>query len=129
VTVKDRAVALVAPDCDIVERLSLVPPSAQVRGIYFRNIVSQVKRAGHLDAYEEYFPQDRHSALTFYPLTDFLIRVACAGALVVSPERVHEGMFLVTKGNAQAFIESLLGAASVETKLTDRFNGASFIRW
>ncbi len=104
-----RAIALVAPHCDIVERLELVPPSAQVRGVYFRNVVTQLERSGRLLAYREFFPDERHSALVFYPISEFLIRVACAGALVTSPERVHEGMFGITKGNAQAFIETLLG--------------------
>jgi len=105
----DRAIALVAPYCDIVERLELVPPSAQVRGVFFRNVVTQVERRGKLLAYREYFPNDRHGALAFYPIAEFLIRVACAGALVASPEHVHEGMFAISKGNAQAFIETMLG--------------------
>lgn len=105
----DRAIALVAPYCDIVERLDLVPPSAQVRGIYFRSVVSQVERRGKLEAYREYFPDDRHSTLGFYPIADFLVRMACAGALVASPKRTHEGMFAICEGNSQAFIESMLG--------------------
>jgi uncharacterized protein (TIGR02265 family) len=194
----DRAIALVAPYCDIAERLPLVPPSASVRGIYFRNLEKELRRSGKLAAYEEFFPDDKHSALSFYPMTDFLVRQAIAGAIVASPERVHEGMFLVGKGNAISFMESLLGRvmlrmlshdplrvsqqglaarrqsfsyghwelqrrgptcaemiyqneywwiesavagaaagtfeacgiqATLETKLVDRFNGSTFIRW
>jgi uncharacterized protein (TIGR02265 family) len=193
-----RAVELVAPHCDIVERLIVIPPSAQIRGVWFKNVVAQIDRTGFGDAYRQYFSDDHHSALTYYPVADFLVRVACAGALVASPERVHEGMFAITKGHAQAFIETLLGRimlkilsrdpvriseqglaarrqtftyghwelrrhsdrmiemayeneywwiesvvagaaqgtfeacgieAALETKLTDRFNGSTFIRW
>jgi uncharacterized protein (TIGR02265 family) len=105
----DRAIELVAPHCDIVDRLSVIPPSAQTRGVWLKNVEKQVERLGVLDKYREYFPYDRYGALPHYPLSDFLIRLACAGALVTSPERVHEGMFLITKGNAESFMETLLG--------------------
>jgi uncharacterized protein (TIGR02265 family) len=104
-----RALDLVAPHCDIIDRLKLVPPSATVRGIYFRNVESQVERAGHLDAYRVYFEGDRYSSLPYYPLADYMIRIAVAGAIVESPPRVHEGMFAVARGNAATFGQSLLG--------------------
>jgi hypothetical protein len=85
-----RALELVAPHCDIVERLIVIPPSAQVRGVWFKNVVAQIDRTGFGAAYRQYFPDDHHSALTYYPVADFLVRVACAGALAASPERVHE---------------------------------------
>jgi uncharacterized protein (TIGR02265 family) len=105
----DRAIELVAPYCDIVDRLKVVPPSAQTRGVWIRNVEKQVERRGAMAAYRQYFPYDRYGALPHYPLSDFLIRLACAGALVASPERVHEGMFLITKGNAESFMETILG--------------------
>src|SRR5260370_12575544 len=105
------ALDLVAPHCDIVERLELVPPSACCRGIYFRNVEAQVERAGRLGLYRELFGGDRYSALPYYPLTDYLLRIACAGAIVESPERVHEGMFAVARSNAATFAQSLLGRA------------------
>jgi uncharacterized protein (TIGR02265 family) len=105
----DRAIALVAPHCDIVERLAVVPPSAQVRGLYFQSIHAEIEKRGKLLEYEEYFPHDRYSAFPLYPLTELLVRLACAGALVAGPEKVHEGMRLVTKANARAFVDSLLG--------------------
>jgi uncharacterized protein (TIGR02265 family) len=105
----DRAIELVAPHCDIVERLRLVPPSAQMRGVWLKNVEKQVDLHGRAAAYREYFPSDHYSSLSFYPVADMLIRSACAGALVASPERVHQGMALVTKGNAESFMASLLG--------------------
>jgi uncharacterized protein (TIGR02265 family) len=105
----ERAIGLVAPHCDIVERLRVVPPSAQLRGVWIRNVEKQVERVGAMPAYREYFPHDRYSALSYYPMADFLVRLACAGALVTSPERVHDGMFLITKGNAESFMETILG--------------------
>jgi uncharacterized protein (TIGR02265 family) len=104
-----RAIALVAAHCDIEERLPLVPPSAGARGIYFRNIEKHLAARGALEPYREYFPRDHFGALSFHPVSDYIVRVACAGALVASPERVHEGMFAIAKGNARAFIESVLG--------------------
>ncbi len=101
--------ALVAAHCDIEDRLPLVPPSACVRGIYLNAIEKQVAAQGKLEAYRGYFPGDRFGSLSFYPLSTYLVRIACAGALVASPERVHDGMLLLARGNAVAFIESLLG--------------------
>jgi uncharacterized protein (TIGR02265 family) len=104
-----RALELVAAHCDIVERLELVPPSACVRGMFFRNVEAQVERAGRLDEYRAHFDGDRFSALQFYPLGDYLIRLATAGALVESPGRLHDGMFAIARGNATSFAQSLLG--------------------
>lgn len=109
VTPNDRGIALVAPHCDLVERLRLVPPSAQVRGVYIRSIDTQLAMHGQLGAYREIFPDDAHAAMSLYPLADYLVRLACAGALVVAPDRLHEGMFMISKGNAKEFMESLLG--------------------
>jgi len=104
-----RAIALVAPYCDIVERLEVVPPSAQVRGVWLKAIEKQLAKRDRLEVYRGYFPDDRYSALAFYPLADFLVRLACSGAIVVSPERVHAGMSLIMSDNAEAFMDNMLG--------------------
>ncbi len=104
-----RAIALVGQHCDIVDRLTVVPPSAQVRGVWFKTIEKQVGRRGGLELYRQYFPDDRYSALAFYPLADLLVRLACSGAIVLSPERVHEGMSLIMRENAEGFMDTLLG--------------------
>jgi uncharacterized protein (TIGR02265 family) len=101
--------ALVAAHCDIEERLALVPPSACVRGIYFRSIEKQVAAHGMLERYREYFPADRFGSLSFHPVSAYLVRLACAGALIASAERLHDGMSTISKGNAKAFMESVLG--------------------
>lgn len=106
---ESRAIALVASHCDIVERLAVVPPSAQIRGVWFKAIEKQLEKRGRFELYREYFPDDRYSMLSFYPLVDFLERLACSAAFVASPERVQEGMSLVMRGNAEAFMDTLLG--------------------
>jgi uncharacterized protein (TIGR02265 family) len=105
----ERAIAFVAPYCDIVDRLAVVPPSARVRGLYFQSIRSELEKRNKRAEYEEYFPGDHYSAFPFYPLSELLVRLACAGALVAGPREVHEGMRLLNKANARAFIDSLLG--------------------
>ncbi len=99
----------VSPHCDIAARLQAVPPSASVRGIFFRNLETQVERTGRLDAYRLYFPNDHHALLPYYPLTDYLVRLACAGAIVESPARLHAGMFAIARSYSTTFAESLLG--------------------
>jgi uncharacterized protein (TIGR02265 family) len=105
----DRAIAFVAPHCDIVDRLAVVPPSARIRGLYFQSIRSEIEKRNKRSEYAEYFPHDHYSAFPFYPLSELLVRLACAGALVAGPRDVHEGMRLVAKANARAFVDSLLG--------------------
>jgi len=108
-----HAVELVAPHCDILDRLRYVPPSASIRGLFFQNVEAQLEAAGKIDAYRAYFPDDRYAALPYYPLHEFLVRLACGGALVCSPEDVHAGMRAITRGNATTFVQSLLGRALV----------------
>jgi uncharacterized protein (TIGR02265 family) len=94
--------------CDLAERLPLVPPSAQSRGLYVTGIDRALARAGALDRFKALFPQ-RLLALGWYPTSDFLVRLAVGGALLAGPEKIHEGMFEIGLGNARAFAESLLG--------------------
>lgn len=72
-----------------------------------------MKQAGALSRYQELFPGDRWSSMDLYPLGDWLLRVACGGALLASPERVHEGMHELSRSNATAFATSLLGRTMV----------------
>jgi uncharacterized protein (TIGR02265 family) len=105
----DGAIALVAPHCDIVERLAVVPPSARVRGLYLKAFDSVVAKAGKAELYRRYFANERWSALRMYPLRDYMIRLAVAGAALRDPERVHQGMYDVWCTNATTFATSLLG--------------------
>lgn len=113
------ALELVAPHCDIEERFELVPPTARLRGLYFKSVHEALQRAGKFDRYKEYFPNDRYSAIPYYPLTDYMLRVAVAGAIYASPEKLHEGMFDIARGNANAFMTSLLGRAMLRLLARD----------
>lgn len=108
-----RALELVGDHCDIVDRLRDVPPAASIRGIFFRNLERQVEREGRLEDYRAFFPDDRYSSLPFYPLGDYLVRLACAGAIVVSPPALGEGIFKIARSYATTFAESLLGRALI----------------
>jgi uncharacterized protein (TIGR02265 family) len=98
--------------CDISERLTLVPPSAKMRGLYFRSIEAVLTRAGggRIELYHAMFPE-RFSAVPWYPTADFLKRLVAGAAVLTSPERVHEGMFEIGRRNAIAVSESLIGRA------------------
>jgi uncharacterized protein (TIGR02265 family) len=105
----ERAIQVVAPHCDIVSRLEVVPPSALVRGLYLRSFETVLQRAGRIQLYREYFEGERWSPIRMYPLRDYMIRLAVAGASLRSPERVHEGMHDIWRTNAATFAASLLG--------------------
>jgi uncharacterized protein (TIGR02265 family) len=110
---------IVAPYCDIRERLPLVPAAARVRGLYFRSLASSLKQAGKLAEYRALFPDDNWRAMELYPLSAYLLRLACAGAVYASPERVHAGMHDLLRANATAFAESLLGRAMLRLLARD----------
>jgi uncharacterized protein (TIGR02265 family) len=104
-----RALEFVAPHCDIVERLHDVPPSAQVRGLYFRSFLAILRQTGRLLDYERFFPNESYSSLTYQPLGEYLLRLAVAGAVMTSPETLHDGILQLTQKNAAAFASSILG--------------------
>jgi uncharacterized protein (TIGR02265 family) len=79
-----------------------------VRGVYFRPIERALAKAGRRERFDALFPQ-RIAAVLWYPTADFLVRLAVGGALLAGPDRIHEGMFDIGRGNAVAFAESLLG--------------------
>lgn len=116
---QQRAIDLVAPHCDLLERLDCAPPSARVRGVFFRKLDKQLERFGKLEAYRAYFPDDSRAEHDLYYIGDYLVRLACAGAVVASPERLHEGMFLLGKDNAQAYIQSLIGKVTLRKLAED----------
>ncbi|MFT3922311.1 MAG: TIGR02265 family protein [Myxococcales bacterium] len=103
-----RLIEAVSKHCDLRERLALVPPSAKVRGLYFGSIEAVLGRAGKAQKYKGLFPE-RFAAVSWHPAGEFLTRLAVGGALLMSPERVHEGMYEIGRRNAAAFTESLLG--------------------
>ena len=105
----ERAIELVAPYCDIAERLEAVPPSARVRGLYLNSFEGLLRRAGKAELWDRYFADERWSAVRMYPLRDYMVRLAVAGACLRGPEQVHAGMHDVWRTNATTFASSLLG--------------------
>lgn len=106
-----RALKLVAPHCDIEERLRCVPPSAQVRGLWHQSVLGVLKHSGKLEEYQEYFPDEKWSMLSYYPLPGYMLRLAVAGAIIASPATLHEGMHLAMRRNSTTFASTILGRA------------------
>lgn len=102
-----RARELVAHS-DLEERLRSVPASAQLRGLYFKNTIGVLQKAERLEEYSSIYSES-YSAIRWYPLSDFLERLAVAGALIRSPEEIDDGMRYIGRHNATAFAQSLLG--------------------
>jgi uncharacterized protein (TIGR02265 family) len=94
--------------CDIAERLTLVPPSAKVRGIFFRSIDSALGEVGLYARYRQLFPRDI-GTLQWHPCTHFLERLVVGAALLRGAAGVHEGMREIGRHNALEFASSLLG--------------------
>jgi len=106
-----RAWKLVAPHCDIEERVRCVPPSAQVRGLWYKAMLGVLRQSDKLEEYREYFPDDRWSMLSYYPLTSYMLRVAVAGAIISSPSELHQGMHHAMRLNSTTFASTILGRA------------------
>jgi uncharacterized protein (TIGR02265 family) len=105
---RTEVIAELCQHSDLAERLPLVPPSAKVRGLYFRSIERVLGEAGRRERFDDLFPQ-RFAAVLWHPAADFLVRLAVGGALLAGPQRIHQGMFDIGHRNAVAFAESLLG--------------------
>jgi uncharacterized protein (TIGR02265 family) len=114
---RTQAIADASRHCDLAERLSLVPPSAMVRGVYFRSIERALAAAGRRERFAALFPE-RFAAVLWHPASEFLQRLVVGGALLAGAERVHQGMFEIGRGNAVAFAESLVGRMIV--RILDR---------
>jgi len=113
------ALDLIAPHCDIVERLRDVPPSARVRGLYFKSVLNVLERLGKLDAFARLYALPSRSSIRFYPLKDYLVELAVAGAVVASPRELHQGILEITRRNAAAFSESVLGRVLIRVLAHD----------
>jgi uncharacterized protein (TIGR02265 family) len=110
---------VLAPHCDIVERLAAIPPEAEVRGVWFRALDAEIARRGLLGAFDEAFPRRTESSFRFYPVGTYLIRAAYAGALVASPAHVHEGLGELFRSNAKHFPKTLFGRALIRVLAHD----------
>ena len=106
---RQRIVELLAPHCDIVTRLRVVPAAARVRGLYFRALTDEMTRRGLRPAFEEVIHDSDRSAFTLYPLSDYLVWLGFAGSLARSPSEVHQGMRDLHRGHSLYFGQSLLG--------------------
>jgi uncharacterized protein (TIGR02265 family) len=100
---------LLGDRCDLAARLAAMPPSAQIRGMYLRSVQGALERAGRAIEYRALCGTPRFSALRFYPLGEYLTHLAAGGALLMGPERVHEGMFEISRSNAAIVADSLVG--------------------
>ncbi|MDF3066679.1 MAG: hypothetical protein K0R38_2280 [Polyangiaceae bacterium] len=116
---QSRAVELLAPYCDIADRLEAVPPSARVRGLYLKSLENVVQRAGKAELYQRHFASERWSPVRMYPLRDYMTRLAMAGASLKGVEHVHAGMHDVWRTNATTFATSLLGRAMLRLLSND----------
>jgi uncharacterized protein (TIGR02265 family) len=113
-----RPLGFVAPYCDIVDRLELAPATARLRGILFRAITEEMVTHGKLERYREFFDDD-YSAIPYYPLSDYIVRLAVAGALITTPQTLHEGMYELSRSNAKSFAGSLLGRTLIRLLARD----------
>lgn len=77
--------------------------------MWHRSVLAALKQYGKLEEYLDYFPNERWSTLTFYPLSVFMLRLAVAGAVIASPSKIHEGMFQAFRLNSTTFAASVLG--------------------
>ena len=93
---------------DLRDRLRSVPPAARIRGLYFKSTISVLSLAGQLDSYRELFTEN-YSSVGWYPMTDYLERLAVGAALVTSPKEIDAGLHEIGRSNAAAFASSLLG--------------------
>ena len=105
------AIEYVEPHCDLVERLRALPPSAHVRGVVFTSIKEALRRTGKLEEFGAQFGAFRYESLALYPLAEYMVRLASAGAFLRSPQAVYEGIGEISRLNAAEMTKRLLGQA------------------
>jgi uncharacterized protein (TIGR02265 family) len=114
-----RALEYVAPHCDIKERLGAIPLEARIRGVVFRSITAALEGADKLAGYVARFGALRYESLAFYPLAEYLVRLASAGAFLHSPEDLFLGVGEITRRNAWEMTQSLLGQTLIHALASD----------
>jgi uncharacterized protein (TIGR02265 family) len=114
-----RALEYVAPHCDIKMRLGALPLDASVRGIAFRSIVSALEEADKLAAYVTRFGPLRYESLVFYPLAEYLVRLASGAAVLRSPADLYLGMGEISRRNASEMSQSVLGQTLIHALASD----------
>lgn len=105
----ERALEMVGAHCDLEVRLTQIPPSARVRGLWVRSFENALVREGKLAPYLDIFGE-RASVLGFHSCAEVVARLAVAGAIHASPAELKHGMHELARGQALAFRDSLLGA-------------------
>lgn len=95
------------------DRLALIPPSAQVRGIWQRILERQLDQRGKLEAYRRWVPARPIRTLAFHSVAEFNVLAAIAGAVVATPQTLDDGLYELTYNNAAMFTRSLFGRTLV----------------
>lgn len=107
---RQAAIEEVSQHCDLRQRLAAVPPSAKIRGAFFRSIERVLGNADLGGRFEAMFP-DRPKSVLWYPISEFLVQLTVGAAMLQGAERVHEGMSEIGRRNAVAVSETLFGRA------------------
>ncbi len=107
---RDEAFQEVCRYCDVQRRLATVPPSAKMRGAFFRSIERVLGNAGLGERFETMFPT-RPTSVLWYPMSEFLVQLTVGAAMLTGAARVHEGMSEIGRRNAVAVSETLFGRA------------------
>lgn len=114
-----RALEYVAPHCDIKARLGDLPLDACVRGVAFRSIAAALEEADKLAAYVSRFGPLRYESLAFYPLAEYLVRLASGGAFLRSPAELYLGVGEISRLNAREMSQSVLGQTLIHALASD----------
>jgi uncharacterized protein (TIGR02265 family) len=107
---RQEAVEAVSAHCDLRQRLATVPPSAKMRGAFFRSIERVLASAGHGERFEALFP-DRPSSVLWYPMSEFLQQLTVGASMLSGAENVHHGMSEIGRRNAVEVSSTLFGRA------------------
>lgn len=113
--------------CDVGERVRLVPPSAQLRGLYFRSVEDILQKNGLFQAFCSELgirPDQRMSALRLYPASDYLVWLALAASMLEGPKHVQKGLYRVGYEYSSAFTESILGRTLLRVLSRDPYRVA-----
>jgi uncharacterized protein (TIGR02265 family) len=99
---------------DLAWRLAQIPDAAACRGVYF-NMIDE--RAGNLGPatqleYRRFFQLHRFSPFQFYPVKDYLTRIATVAQIHFGGPGIYDGLFEIQKSAFGAWRRTLMGRAA-----------------
>lgn len=94
---------------DLEWRLRAVPAEAACRGAFLNMLDEQATALGVRDEYRRFFGVYRFAPLRFYPVKDYMTRLAILSQMAFGDERIYEGIRSIHGASVDTWIHTPIG--------------------